>query len=251
MGRVIVLGSASAVPDATHENTHILAESGSRVVLVDCPGNPMLRMEQAGIDSKRLTDIVLTHFHPDHVSGFGSLLMSLWLLGRKEPLYVYGLQATIERAQKMMELYDWEQWPKFYPVHFVTIPAEERALVIDGADLRILASPGKHLIPTVGLRFEFNGGGVLAYSCDTEPCQAIRRLADGADVLIHESTGSSVGHTSPEKAGEIASQAGVGALYLIHYPPQLIRPDDLVARAKQAFQGTVYAAHDFMEIDLT
>jgi ribonuclease Z len=251
MGRVIVLGSASAVPDAGHENTHILVESGSRMVLVDCPGSPTVRLEQAGIDPKQLTDIILTHFHPDHVSGFGPLVMSLWLTGRKEPLTVYGLEPTIERAEKMMDLYDWKQWPNFYPVEFVRIPAEERAVVMNEPDLRVYASPVNHLIPTFGLRFEFGRSNrVLTYSCDTEPSQAVRRLAEGSDVLIHEATGSSVGHTSPEKAGEIATQAGVGKLYLIHYPPQLIDPEDLLVRARQTFQGPISVAQDMMLIEM-
>jgi ribonuclease Z len=251
MGRVIVMGSASAVPDATHENTHVLVEAGSRVVLVDCPGSPMVRLEQAGIEPNRLTDIILTHFHPDHVSGFGPLLMGLWLIGRKESLSVYGLSPTIERARKMMELYDWEQWPDFYPVRFVPLPEQEHAQVLCDDDLLIYSSPVSHLIPTIGLRFEFvQGSRVLTYSCDTEPSQAVRRLADGADVLIHEATGASVGHTSPEKAGEIAAQAGVSALYLIHYPPQLVHPEELVARARKTFQGKISVAHDFLSIDV-
>ncbi|RPJ38912.1 MAG: MBL fold metallo-hydrolase [Chloroflexi bacterium] len=251
MGRVIILGSASAVPDAGHENTHILVESGSRIVLVDCPGSPTVRIEQAGVDPKLLTDIILTHFHPDHVSGFGPLMMGLWLTGRKEPLTVYGLQPTIDRAQKMMDLYDWKQWPNFYPVEFVCIAAEENSPVIDGPDLRVVASPVSHLIPTIGLRFEFGQSKhALTYSCDTEPSQAVRRLAEGADVLIHEATGSSVGHTSPEKAGEIATQAGVGALYLIHYPPQLVNPEDLLVQARKTYQGPIHVAHDLLEIKI-
>jgi ribonuclease Z len=251
MGRVIILGSASAVPDATHENTHIFVESGSRKVLVDCPGSPYVRLEQVGIEPRSVTDIILTHFHPDHVSGFGPLLMSLWLVGRKEPLSVYGLEPTIERAKKMMELYEWKNWPDFYPIHFITIPEEEHAEVLSDADLRVYASPVKHLVPTIGLRFEFGKASqVLAYSCDTEPSQTVRRLAEGADVLIHESTGGSVGHTSPEKAGEIATQAGVRSLYLIHYPPQLVDPADLLVRARQTFQGHIAVAQDLLSIEM-
>jgi len=251
MGKVIILGSASAVPDSEHENTHLLVEAGSRAVLVDCPGTPTVRLTQAGFDYKRLTDVILTHFHPDHVSGFASLLMSLWLVGRKEPISVYGLDQTIENAKKMLDLYTWDDWPNFYPVNFVSIPAVERAPVLDDPDLRIFASPVEHLVPTIGLRFEFcRSGNVLAYSCDTQPSQIVRRLAEGADVLIHEATGGSHGHTSPEQAGEIATQAGAKALYLIHYPPQLVTPEVLKTRASQTFSGPITVAEDFMPIDL-
>jgi ribonuclease Z len=249
MGRVVILGSASAVPDVEHENTHLLVEASSRIVLVDCPGSPVVQLGRAGIDPRRITDIILTHFHPDHVAGFAPLLMGLWLLGRKEPINVYGLEATMKRAQAMMELYEWEKWPNFYPVNFHTVPAEERAVVFQQDSLSVWASPVDHLIPTIGLRFDFNGQS-MAYSCDTQPSEVVRRLADKADVLIHESTGNSVGHTSPEKAGEIAAKAGVRALYLIHYPPQLVEPETLLQKARQTFSGEVLVARDFMEIPL-
>jgi len=249
MERVIILGSASAVPDLEHENTHLLVESDSRMILVDCPGNPTVRLNRAGIEINQVTDIVLTHFHPDHVSGFALLLMNMWLVGRKQPLAVHGLEVTLERARSMMELYDWDSWPEFYPVDFLPIKHEERAALINGQDLRVYASPVEHLIPTVGLRFEFSRTGrVVVYSCDTEQSQFVRRLAQDADVLIHEATGQSKGHTAPEQAGEIAASAGVSALYLIHYPPQLVDPDTLVEQASQAFKGPVYVARDLQSI---
>ena len=249
MERVVILGSASAVPDLEHENTHILIEAGSRVVLVDCPGSPVVRLLGAGVEVARLTDIILTHFHPDHVSGFAPLLMSMWLLGRKAPLNIYGLEPTMERAKKMLDLYEWQHWPGFFPVNFHAVPAQERAVVLDCDEIKICASPVDHLIPTIGLRFTFGSRGtVVTYSCDTQPSPVVRRLADGADTLIHEATGESVGHTSPEMAGEIAAQAGVRSLYLIHYPPNLISPEQLAARARKTFAGEVTVAQDFMEI---
>lgn len=251
MARVIILGSASAVPDARHENTHMLVEAGGRTILVDCPGSPIVRLEQAGVDQKRLTDIILTHFHPDHVSGLAPLLMSLWLLGRKDPINIYGLTPTIDRAEKMMELYSWNQWPGFYPVNFVRVPAEEGALVFEDEDIRVHASPVKHLIPTFGLRFAFlPQSKTLAYSCDTEPTEAVCRLAKDVDVLIHESTGTGIGHTTPEAAGQIATDAKVGALYLIHYPPPLVTPETLLEKAGSRFRGPVTVAYDFLEIPM-
>jgi ribonuclease Z len=221
------------------------------MILIDCPGNPVVRLQQAGVDINQLTDIILTHFHPDHVSGFAPLLMSMWLVGRKQPINVYGLAPTLDRAEKMMELFEWKMWPDFFPVNFICIPAEERAEVMQYAQLNVHASPVQHLIPTIGLRFEFtHAGKIVVYSCDTEQSQVVRRLAEGADILIHESTGASKGHTSPEQAGEIAAQANAGVLYLIHYPPQLVDSESLLVRASQAFHGPVHVAYDFQVIPI-
>ncbi len=251
MVQVIILGSASAVPTEESENTHFLVQASNRVVLVDCPGSPVVRLEKAGIDPQSLTDIILTHFHPDHVSGLASLLMSLWLLGRKQPVNIYGLAVTVERARQMMDLFDWQDWPGFYSVNFFSIPSEALAPVIDTPGLRVYASPVQHLIPTMGLRMEFSSPSKsFAYSCDTEPSPAVERLAHGVDVLLHEATGDSKGHTSPKQAGEVAQRAGAKSLYLIHYPPQTKDPEQLLDAARKTFSGPVYLTKDFMKIDL-
>jgi ribonuclease Z len=108
----------------------------------------------------------------------------------------------------------------------------------------------RHLIPTIGLRFEFlQSGKTFAYSCDTEPCPQVVTLASGADVLIHEAAGASNGHSSASQAGGIAREAEVGTLYLIHYRTGSYDPRPLVEEAGQIFQGKVALAEDFMTIE--
>jgi len=58
------------------------------------------------------------------------------------------------------------------------------------------------------------------------------------------------GHSSPEQAGQIAQQAGVRKLYLIHYPVDA-EVNDLVNRAKTCFSGGVVAARDLMTIEFS
>lgn len=252
MAKLVILGTANALPTAEHQNAHMALVGEDRLVLVDCVGTPTVRLSQAGLDYRRLTDIVLTHFHPDHVSGVPALLMNIWLLGRTEPLNIYSLEYTLERVQKLMELYEWDTWPGFYPVHFHALPAQERVLVLESSDMQMFASPGQHLIPNIGLRVEFpQSGRSMAYSSDTEPSEAIMRLAAGVDVLLHEATGSGDGHSSAVQAGQVAQQAGAGHLYLIHYQVLDFDPRVLVGQAKEAFSGPVTLAEDFMELDFS
>jgi ribonuclease Z len=251
MAKLIVLGSSNAIPSQGHENTHLAIISHNRTILVDCATNPILRLEQAGIEFESVTDIVLTHFHPDHVAGLPSLLMGMWLLGRRAPLNIYGLHYTIDRAEAMMGLFGWEEWPNFFTVNFCRVPADEMALVLDAEDLRLFSSPVIHFLPNLGLRFEFKAEGkTLAYSCDTEPCPAIAGLAKGADVLLHEASGPSKGHSSAAQAGEAAQKANVGILYLIHYPTGRFASGDLIAEARENYRGEIRIATDFLKIDL-
>ncbi len=249
MGEVIILGSANAVPGENHDNSHLVAVSQQRVVLIDSGNTPLSNLQKAGIAPGRLTDLILTHFHPDHVASAPLLLMDLWLLGRKQELTVHGLKDTLDRMEAMMDLYNWRAWPNFYPLIFHRLPEEELRPVIRGGDLEIFSSPVRHLIPTIGLRMVFQDPGkIIAYSSDTEPFENTERLAKGADILIHEATGASEGHSSAAQAGQIAARAGAKSLGLIHYNGEGVG-GGLIKEAREHFSGPVFLATDFLRLD--
>jgi ribonuclease Z len=251
MSQLTILGSSNAIPSLNHENTHMVLAENDGLILIDCPGNPIVRLRQAELDPLDLEHLVLTHFHPDHISGAPSLLMQSWLLGREKPMTVHGLGYTLDRLIKILELYEWQSWPGLYPVIFHEIPESEFSPVLETKTLRLLASPVKHMVPTIGLRFEFlMSRKVLAYSCDTEPCQAVVRLAHQADLLIHEATGASNGHSSAAQAGEIASETSARKLALIHYATgSETDPLTLLEEARQTYTGEVILADDFSRFD--
>jgi ribonuclease Z len=249
MAKVTILGSGYAVPDENHENTHMVLHGENCAILIDCAGSPISRLRKVGVHFEKLTDVILTHFHPDHTYGFPILLMGMWLLGRTTPLRVHGLHHCMERAEDQMGFYHWDEWPNFFPVAFHRLPEREEVLVLDDEEFRITASPGKHFIPTIGVRIEVKANDfVMAYSSDTEPCRAIANLAHNADLLIHESTGGRFGHTSAIQAGTVASEAGAKRLGLIHY--RLVDADDMIEDAETTFGGPIFLAEDFMEIEL-
>ena len=251
MDQIIFLGTANAIPAIGRENTHLLIRHGEEAILVDCAANPIVHLQRAGVNFDQINHLILTHFHPDHVSGAPLFLMDLWLLGRKKPLFIYGLEHTLSRLQAMMELYDWRSWPGFFPIEYCIIPAVEGTALLKLRGLEIVASPVRHLLPTIGIRVSFEDiQKTAAYSSDTEPCEVVERLAKGADILIHESAGSTIGHSSAQQAGEVASKAGVKSLYLIHYPAHVTK-QALIQEAQAAFDGPVFVCEDFMGIDLT
>jgi ribonuclease Z len=252
MAKLVILGSSNALSSKDSENTHMVLVGEERIVMVDCVNNPVHRLEQAGIDFLEVTDLILTHFHPDHVSGVPLLLMDMWLRGRKKLITVYGLHYTLDRMEKLMGMYSWESWPNFFPVAFHRLPDTEKNTLLDCEEFKIASSPVRHLIPTIGLRFDFKTSqSALVYSCDTEPCVEVVRLAEGADVLIHEATGDSLGHSSASQAGQIAAQAEVGKLYLIHYPTGEFANGNLIAEARRHYQGEVDLATDFLTLDFS
>ena len=146
-----------------------------------------------------------------------------------------------------MKLYDWKKWPHFFPVIYNRLPEQEMGVVISSPDLKIYSSPVKHLIPTIGLRVEFiPEEKTLAYSCDTEPCPQVAKLATKVNVLIHEATGAGLGHSSALQAAQIARQAEAEQLILIHYSIQSAAVT--LASAREIFPGSLRLAEDFMKL---
>lgn len=242
------LGTANAVPDQNHNNTCMVIASLRRLLLIDCAESTLINLNKNGFDVIQISDIVLTHFHPDHVAGTPGLLMQSWLLGRKAPLKIHAIAPVVQRLEAMLELYEWRTWPGMYPVEMHTIPQTEQVAVIEDRDFRLFASPVQHIIPNIGLRIESPiTGQIVAYSSDTEPCQSVVRLATQVETLIHEASGPYTGHSTPSQAGEIAAAAQARSLLLVHYNPRHPAPQQMVEEARHKFPGPVDLAHDGMK----
>jgi ribonuclease Z len=247
MSRFTILGSANAVPKPGQDNTHLLIESTQKSVMIDCGDNPVARLAAAGSSMLKVTDLVLTHFHADHVGSLPLLIMDMWLEKRDQPLVIHGLKVTLEKAQRLLELFSWGDWPGMFPVTFDEIPEDGAEGFISDSGMSISALPVLHLVPTIGVRVSFVAGRVISYSCDTEPSANLDKLAEGADVLLQEAAGLAKGHTSPEQAGEIAARTGVKKLILIHYENR-VAEDELLAAARDKYAGEVALARDMMVV---
>jgi ribonuclease Z len=251
MARIVILGSSNAVNDADHDYTHfLLIGEKSTPVLVDAGSNPLGKIKDLGIDTDTLQDVILTHFHPDHVSGVPNMMMHMWLLGRQTPMRFYGLHHCINRTEDMMAGYGWQEWPNFFPVAFHRVSERFRAPVMENEDFRITSWPVDHFVPTIGLRIENKRtGNVLAYSCDSEPTPSLLEIGRNADIFLHEAAGPPPGHCTARMAAEIAVEAGAKSLYLIHYEVWKTDPAPLVPQAKEVFDGPVVLCKDLDEFE--
>jgi ribonuclease Z len=248
MVRLIVLGASSLVATEEKRNTSLAFLGKTRGLLVDCGASPRSRLEHLGAGRDAIDDIFITHFHPDHAAGLPLYLMELSLLGRKKPLSVHGIRSCVQRLEQVMEMYQWQILPDSCPVMFHPLEENGQAAVLENEDFRVSAVPVRHVVPTMAVRVDCREDGRSAvYSGDTEPAPELVKLAAGADVLFHEATGVGKGHSSAAQAAEIAREAGVRSLYLIHTTPFADGPE-LLAAARAGFPGDVQIARDLTEI---
>jgi ribonuclease Z len=100
-------------------------------------------------------------------------------------------------------------------------------------------------------------GRKIVYSGDTRPTESIKKLSEGADLLIHEATfldelrdrAIEDGHTTVLEAAELAKEAGVKKLALTHISSRYPDKEVLLNEAKSVFQNTIIA-EDLMEIKI-
>ena len=92
--KLTFLGTGNAIPTARRNHTGILISFANENILVD-PGEGTQRQFQiAKIALPRITKILITHWHGDHILGIPGLLQTLAFSDYNKTLYVYGPKGT-------------------------------------------------------------------------------------------------------------------------------------------------------------
>ncbi len=98
----------------------------------------------------------------------------------------------------------------------------------------------------------------VTYCTDTRPTESIVRNAEGADLFICEGMygepekkqkAKEYKHMTFYEAAELAKKAGVKEMWLTHYSPSLIRPEEYLQAVRKIFPNTI-AAKDGRSVDL-
>ncbi len=244
-----LLGTGASVSDTDRTTTMLAFEEAGEYFLVDCGADAARELARADLDPAQLQAIVLTHEHPDHVSGFALLIEKMWLLGRREPIPIYGPPSAIRVARTCFQSYATDRWEGLPEREYHEIEMASGAHVFATDAFRVTCAPVDHPVPTVGLRVEAASGAIAAYSADTAKAESVTDLARGASVLVHEATGHLPGvHASAEEAAETARESGVSRLVLVHIPPGC--SDDDLVDARSIFPHTSWG-HDGQQLNVS
>jgi ribonuclease Z len=92
--KVTFLGTSGSMPTSERGSASVAIGFGREVLLLDCGEGTQRQMVAAHIGFTRISAILLTHLHGDHVLGAPGLLQSMTLQRRETPLDVYGPRGT-------------------------------------------------------------------------------------------------------------------------------------------------------------
>jgi ribonuclease Z len=249
-----LLGSGSAVPTAERDTTSLLIGAPDGYSLLECPGGIVHKLARRGLRPADLRRLILSHDHVDHVYGFPHLMHALAISGERAPLEVAAPAQCLHTVRAMVAAHRLDR-PHYPPIREVEIALREGFALPGSGATRIRCAPAQHGRETVSVRFDGTGEGTgasLCYSADTRPCEALARLARGADVLLHDCGGPhrlrerfGESHASAREAGQAAANATVGRLVLLHLSvsePTLV--EECRREAADAFGGEVMVASD-------
>ncbi len=230
----------------------------------DAGRNTVARLAGAGVATQDLDAVFLTHFHSDHLVGLQDLVLTRWILDRDDAVphldIVAPNGATNRFCHRMLEIWDDDLAVRSHHNHRDPSPR----ITIEGFDcpavptevwsndhVRVLAGPVRHepVENAVGYRIE-TPDGVVAISGDTNVCDEMYELSDGATVLVHEAMRTKLiaerpahlqyiidYHSDTEELGSLAARLGVPHLLLTHLIPPPQSPEEKALFASEVRAG--------------
>lgn len=250
MGRLVVVGSGTVIPEGDRGGACHYVEMGDVRALLDCGPGAVQSMARYDLPWSDLTHLVLTHFHGDHVGAlpglFFALKHGLWPEGRDRTLRVLGPPGTRALFRGLADaLGDYLLDPGF-PVELREL--EPRSEVDLTGSVRLATFPTPHTDESHALRLR-GGSAVLGYTGDTGPSPELGGFMEGTDLLLSECSlaDDEVGgnHLSPSTVADIAGRARPGLLVLTHVYPRLRRRHDVPALVAAAgWTGATEMARD-------
>ena len=247
--------------------------------VVDCGNGVARQLIFAGVALPKLRHVFITHHHSDHNADYGNLILLAWAAGLRTRLDTWG-PPPLEKMTRLffeMNAYDINtriadegRVPLVPLVHVHQL--SEGGPVMQDENVKVTAALVHHppVVPSFGYRFDAADRSIVI-SGDTAPSDNLIRLAQGADVLVHEvlylpgldrlvarvpnapALKQSImsHHTAAEDAGRVAQAAGVKMLVLSHLVPAddpAITDQMWIDAARVHFRGPVIVGKDLLEV---
>ncbi|MFC2116837.1 ribonuclease Z [Bacteroidota bacterium] len=186
---VTILGSSSALPTSERFPTAHLLNANERFFLIDCGEGTQMQLRRYRLRLGKIHHIFISHIHGDHTFGLFGLLSSFNLLGRKEPLHIYGPDLLEEMLLDHLKFF---QNKLSYDLTFHKIQCRRSALIYDDKNMEVRSLPLIHRVPTCGFLFREKPRErnilkekIKEYNI---PLRQIVEIKKGTDLLLQDGT---------------------------------------------------------------
>ena len=274
--RLVLLGTGNPNPTPEQSGCALAIVVNNVPYLVDF-GPGLIRRASAvtpqyggtisGLEARNIKHAFLTHLHSDHTTGYPDLILTPWVMGRDEPLEVYGPSGISDMTDHILEAYREDIRYRLYG----TEPANDQGWRVNcheiqkegtiylDSNIHVEAFPVPHGTWPNAWGFRFTTADrIIVVSGDSAPSEKIIEYAIGADILVHEvysqagyarkpeswKTYHASHHTSTLELAEIVSRSEPGLVVLYHILFWGASEEELLEEISGAYDGKVIVGRD-------
>lgn len=274
--KVVLLGTGNPNPSPFQSGCSVAIIVNDTPYIIDF-GPGLIRQAAAlspkyggnieGLDVKNIKRAFLTHLHSDHTTGYPDLILTPWVMGRNEPLEVYGPEGINDMTKNILKAYEEDIRYRLYgyePANNQGWRVNSHEFTKEGTiyqDTNILveAFPVPHGTWPNAWGFRFTTPDkIIVLSGDSAPSEKIVEYATGADILIHEvyykkaydtkdefwKNYHSRNHTSTYELADIATKAQVKLVVLYHILFWGATDEELINEIAEKYKGKVIVGKD-------
>lgn len=106
MAELVFLGTSCMVPTKERNVQGIFLSYKNEGFLVDCGEGTQRQMNIAGINRAKVTKILISHWHGDHISGLIGFLQTFANIEGERTLHLYGPKGTKEKVNLLLKIAD-------------------------------------------------------------------------------------------------------------------------------------------------
>lgn len=273
--KIVLLGTGTpnALPHRSGPSVAVIANGVP--YLIDAGPGVVRRASEAfhsgltALEPPNIRHVFFTHLHSDHTTGYPDLILAPWVLGREEPLEVYGPKGTREMTDHLHQAFKEDirirsNGPDGASEDGWRVNAHgiRSGIIFQDENVMVEAFPVNHG-PWDAFGFRIvTQDRIIVISGDTAPTETMVEKAKDCDVLVHE-VYSAKGlkgrpkewqhyhrskHTSTLELAGISERVQPGLLVLYHQLFWGTSDDELLREITEIYSGEVISGKDLLVI---
>ncbi|MEA3378284.1 MAG: ribonuclease Z [Nanoarchaeota archaeon] len=185
MIKLVFLGTGSMIPTAQRNHSGIFLTYRDEGILVDCGEGIQRQFRKAKISPTKITKLLITHWHGDHILGIPGLLQTLAASKYNRTLEIYGPKGTKEYISKMLDFFVFVKKNENFKFKVKEI---SEGIFFENEYFILKSSKLKHSITSLGYSLIEKDQLKIIKSflkkLDISPCPMLKKLKEGKNIKL-------------------------------------------------------------------
>jgi ribonuclease Z len=145
--KINFLGTSAQIPTIKRNHSAILLNYEGESILVDCGEGTQRQFRIAKLNPCKVTRLLITHWHSDHILGIPGFLSTLALSGYNKTLHIYGPKGTKEFMKDLLKMFN------FQKKYEIVVEETNGGMFYETKDFYLESEKMSHGIPTNAYSF--------------------------------------------------------------------------------------------------